>query len=242
MKQIFLTLIAVALSASAMQGQGTFETTQAKANRFFEHQEWASAAAMYNFMLQEKPNDSDIYGRAIVSTEMLGDTLRSQELLTDAMKYGVPLDSILNKVRRYSFMQSKGDMYEQFMLSAIQHNPWLQRPIDSYLLRYYVFRRDGKQMIAYANKMLSGTPGNVPFMQDLAEGYMIDGQPLEAVNTWQQILVIDPKNYLAILNLANYYDINHQNNQALTYFRKAQEIKSTPYVDAAIRRLSHPTT
>lgn len=239
MNKTFLSLVISFLCLGTMQGQITYESTQAKANRFFQHKEWASAAAMYNFMLQEHPTSSDTYGRAIVATEMIGDSLRSQELFLDAMKYGVPLDSILNNVRRYSFLQSRSDMYEQFMLNAIKHNPWMERPIDAYLLRYYTFKRDGIKMIVYADKLLRGTPGNIQFLQTKAEGCMINNQPEEAIATWKQILKIQPDNYLALLNLANYYDITKNSQEALSYFQQAKRVKATPYVDEAIHRLSY---
>ncbi len=239
MKRIFaiLTVGVMALAASA---QISYDNTKAKADRFFSHQEWASAAAMYNFMLQEQPKESDTYGRAIVATEMLGDTLRSMQLLNDAMRYGVPLDSVLTNVRRYAFQQDQGALYEKFMYQAIDHNPWMERPIDAYLLDYYVFRRNGQQMVAYSDKMLRGTPDNVKFMQSKAEGYMINNQPQQAVATWQRILELQPSNYTAIINLANYYDMVDDRAQALKYFREARTQKSTPYVDQAIRRLEDP--
>ncbi len=237
MNRIYTILAAIALALAA-QAQVSYQNTEAKADRFFDHQEWASAAAMYNFMLQEQPKRADTYGRAIVATEMLGDTLRSMELLTDAMRYGVPLDSVLGLVRQYSFQQAHGDMYEQFLLDAVRHNPWLERPIDAKLLSYYAFRRNGVQMVEYADKMLRGTPDNISFLQDKAEGYMINNQPQAAVDTWQRILQLEPHNYIATLNLANYYDINGNREQALKYFRQARDMRPTPYVDQAIRRLS----
>lgn len=237
MKRCIITLLVVFSVAAVASAQVSYDNTRAKAERFFQHGEWASAAAMYNFMLLENPKDADTYGRAIVATELLGDTLRSMQLLNDAMKYAVPLDSVLAKVRTYSYQQCNAEMYETFMLDAIRHNPWMQRPIDAYLLDYYCNRKDAPQMIAYADKMLSGTPDNLRFLTIKAQGYMLNGEPDNAIATWRKILQLHPADYNALLCLANYYDINGDKAEALPYFQKASAIKPTPYVDQAIAKI-----
>lgn len=225
------------MAAGIAAAQISYENTKAKADRFFVNGEWASAAAMFNFMLLENPKDADTYGRAIISTELLGDTLRSMQLLTDAMKYAVPLDSVLSKVRTYSYQQCNAEMYKNFMLDAVRHNPWMERPIDAYLLQYYTQRCDAPMMIAYADKMLAGTPGNINFLTIKAQGYMLNGETQKAVDVWNHILSLDPDNYDAILCLANYYDLSHDYAQALPYFEKARALRPTPYVDNAIRNI-----
>lgn len=231
-------MLLYAFCATCCMAQNTYETTKAKADRFFTYREWASAAATYNFLLKEKPDVPGTYGRAIVAYEMLGDSIRSMELLDQAMNNGVPLDSVLINVRDRSFQIGQGHLYEHFMLSAASTHSWLERPLDAYLLKYYAFRRNGPQMVAYADKMLRGTPRSVPFLLTLADGYMLNNQYAEAIDTWKQIIEIQPDNYTAILNLANLYDMKAQYATALEYFRKAADIRRTPYVDNAISRLS----
>lgn len=239
MRKIILILIVLACAAHA-SAQATYATTQAKADRFFSYKEWASAAALYNLMLHERPAVPDTYGRAIVAYEMLGDSIRSLDLLDQAMSHGVALDSVLANVQKYTFSIGKGHLYEQFMLSAARKNQWMERPLDAYLLRYYAFRRNGPQMVAYARKMLAGTPGSVPFMLILAEGLMISNDDALALETWKKVLAIDPANYIAILNIANYYDLAGDARSALDYFIKARDIRPTPYVDNAIREIKQP--
>lgn len=229
MRKYFLALLAAIATLSAF-AQADYQATQAKADRFFANREWGSATALYNYLLHEKPNDTDNYGRDIVASEMINDSIRSMQLLAQAMNYGAPLDSVLNKVRKYSFQVGADNMYENFMLQAAREYKWLERPLDAYLLRYYAFRRNAPKMTEYAQKMLKSTPNNVEFLSILAEAQLIQSQPQEAAATWKRILETEPENYHAILCLANYYDLSGEQEEAIGYFKKAYAIKHTPYV------------
>ncbi len=246
MKSQILTIVFALVCAATGMAQtdasndfsASYENTQGKADRFFDHQEWASAAAMYNFMLQQRPKVPDTYGRAIVATEMLGDTLRSMTLLSDAMHHGVSLDSVLTNVQKYSFQIDEGHLYEHFMLQAVVNNPWMERPLDAYLLRYYMFRRNGPQIIVYAKKMLGGAPDNQEYQLDLADGYLQDGQTAQAVEVWRRIAEGENPNYEAPLQLGNYYNLTGDRHQAHEYLERAYRLKPTPYVEAQLHRLN----
>ena len=230
-------IIAIACCTLAASAQVTYENTRAKANRFFDNSEWASAAAVYGLMLHERPSIPDTYGRAIVSYEMLDEEGRAMELLNSAMNHGVSLDSVLTNVQKHSYAIGQGPLYEQFINQAYAAHPWMQRPLDAYLLRYYTERRNGPMMVKVAQRMLQGSPDNINFMATEADGEMISGNTANAVEIWKKILAIAPDNYLAILQLANYYDLNGQGAEALPYFRRAKAIRATPYVDDRIRAI-----
>ncbi len=238
MHRLLLIVIIFLACASGAAAQSKYDNAKVKADRFFQYKEWGSAAAMCNLMISERPELAEPYGRGIVAYEMLGDSVRPMELLEKAMRYGVPLDSVLTDVQRQSYAVGRGMMYERFMLQAARENKWMERPLDAYLLRYYASRRNGPQMVAYAQKMLKGAPRNIGFMLTLADGYMLTGQTAAACDCWRRILDIDPRCFDALLCLANIADLEGRRRQALEYFRRADEVKSTPYISSKIKALA----
>lgn len=232
-----LCILAACLTLINAGAQTSYDTTLGKAKRFFDNQEWASTAAMCNFLIHERPAIPSNYARAIVAQEMMSDSLSAVSLLDEAMSHGVPLDSILSHVKALSFSIGKSPVYENFMLQASNIHPWMARPLDAYLLRYYSFRRNGPMMVAWSKRMLAGTPSSIQFLSTLADGYMLEGKTDEAVATWRRILEIDPTEYIANLNLANYYEINSQPQAALPFFVEAMRYRPTPFVADAIKRI-----
>ena len=89
--------------------------------------------------------------------------------------------------------------------------------------------------------MLDGAADNIKFLSYLANGLMQEGQTTEAVETYQKILSINPVDYNALLQLANYFHLtattDEARNTALNYFEQAQKIKSTPHIEKAISQL-----
>lgn len=236
---MYKTLVSIILAAIPLitQAQLSLEKADERASRFFANKEWASASAVYNYMLDLRPTDASIYGRAIVSAAEQADTTATMHLLNRAMKAAVPLDSVLSAVQTVSFEVGNSNFYEHFLLRAANTYSWMSRPIDSYLLRYYTFRRNGPRMVEYSLKMLRGVPYDTKFLSILADGYMTDGNLTDAVRTWERILDLDPDNYGALLYLANYHNLSGRPDLAVPYFRRAASIRPTPYVTA---RLTSP--
>lgn len=98
MHRLLLIVIIFLACASGAAAQSKYDNAKVKADRFFQYKEWGSAAAMCNLMISERPELAEPYGRGIVAYEMLGDSVRPMELLEKAMRYGVPLDSVLTDV------------------------------------------------------------------------------------------------------------------------------------------------
>lgn len=217
--------LAVALCASA---QNSFQATTAKAQRFFDNHEWANASALYTMLIHEQPTSRDLYGKAIVVSSILNDTVRSQHLLRQALSYNVPLDSVMADVKMYSFEARQPHLYENF----------LKRAINAQLLKYYTFRSDAPEMEKYAQLMLKGTPDNSSFLLSLAQSYMLQDKVPQAVEIWQKIIANHPDNYDAIINLANYHALTGNSDAALPLYTKAYDLRPTPYVQAAIERLA----
>ncbi len=216
-----------------------------KAQRFYDQREWASASAMLDLMLDERPDNPCTYSRAIVSAAMRSDTLAQLSLMDKAMGFHVPFDSIFTMVQKESFAVGQGSIYEDFMERMKRTQPWMSRSIDAYLLRYYTFRRNPAKMIEYSKIMLAGMPDETAFLSTLAQGYMLNNCQDDAVETYRKILKIKPNDYNTLLELGNYFylkskqnpnDNNHQKD-ALIYLRQAENVRTTPYVANVIAEL-----
>lgn len=213
-------------------------STEARAARFFSYREWINAGALYTMLLGDHPTNTLYCSRAIVAAGMLGDTLQQTTLTNNALDAHTPIDSLFTAVERTSFSVGQTSLYEAYLLHTKSTSPWLSRVIDGYLMRYYAYRRNPDGMIAYSRIMLSGNPESQPFLFTLAQGYLLNGQTDEAIKTYQHIIELNPQSLEALLYLANYYDSSGNKAQALHYFQRAASIKATPFVEAAIERLT----
>lgn len=234
---IILCLLAVALSVSAQVDD--YDRMAQRAARYFEHQEWPNASALYTVMIGERPTEVENYGRALVASGMMADTVAQIDLTQRALRAHVPVDSLLASVERTSFSVGQTSMYEQYLLRLKAHQPWLARIIDGYLLRYYAYRRYAPGMIQYSTVMLDGNPDNVDYLYLLAQGYLISNQIDRAVDTYKRILFVDPQELDALLYLGCYYaTVKPMPDDARAYLTRAYSINPTPYVDSLIKNLS----
>lgn len=212
-----------------------------RAARFFRYREWASAAALYTTLIDRDPKATAYYGPAIVASGMVGDTLRQTRLTQTAFGAHIAVDSLFSSVERTSFSVGQTSLYENYLLLTKRHEPWLTRIVDSYLMRYYAYRRDPEGMIAYAGIMLAGNPDSEPILYTLAQGYLLCGDTDKALSIYRHIVELNPRALEALLYLANhYYDLAQhdrtQTAEALLYFRQAAKIRNTPYIDNAIKQ------
>ena len=239
-KFIAVLLIAAAciITAGAVN---PYPTLKAKAERFFDHQEWASASAMFDLMLEEHPDVPGTYGQAIVANGMLGESAGQNRLMTMALDNHIPFDSVFSNVKEWSFHIGQPVLFEEFLKNTRTAHPWMRRTIDGQLLKYYAFRRNGTEMIAYSNIMLAGAPDNIEFLTLLVEGYMLTGDNAKGLDTYRRILALDPDNYNALLVIGNWYAQHPANGgNGLPYLQRADSIRPTPYVTALIGKLQRP--
>ncbi len=242
---LLLLLTALLFSAGATAAQPD-NSMASRADRFFHYREWVSATALYGVLLDKTPADTRLYGRAIVSAGMTGDTLRQVQFTDMALKAHVAVDSLFSSVERTSFSVGQTSLYENYLLTTRQHEPWLARIIDSYLMHYYTYRRYPDGMIAYSRLMLEGNPESLPLLYTLAQGLLLKGDTESALSTYRKIAELNPESLEALLYLANYYDQYSQSDrtaaqEALTFFNAAARIEPTPYIQSAITRLSART-
>ncbi len=233
-----LILLTFAASMAFHCGATGYDTLQKKATLFYDNEEWASALAMYTLMIDERPSITDNYSHAIISSALCGQADREMQLLEQSTKALIPLDSLYDNVQRLAFEHGEALLYEQFLKRAATTFTWLRRNIESRLLDYYTWRRDGQGMVQYAQVMLDGMPDDIKFLTSLADGYFILGDNVKAIGNYHKIISIDKNNYHALLVLGNYYlDLSKQDrfdiqsrDLATQYLSQANDIRPTPYV------------
>lgn len=230
------------LCAPCASGVSPYPELESKAQRAFNHQEWASASALLDLMLDERPQVADTYGQAIVVNAMRGDTVAEMRLMSKALDNHIPFDSVFSRVRQWSFLLGKTHLFEKFLTNVRDTHPWMKRTINSYLLKYYSFRRNGSEMVNYSNIMLTGAPDNVGFLTTLADGYMLTGNFPAAVEAYERVLGVEPRNYHALLTLGNWFALQPDGagkEMALKYLTEANSVRPTPYVTSQLKALSH---
>ncbi len=225
--------VAVVLGASAALAAADdawVAQTAVRADRSFAFAEWSSAHALYELLLDRQPGRSDFYARAVVAAELAGDTIAGSDLVERAMSHGIPFAPLLADIRSTSYSVGAGDGYGDFLLRLQEQLPWLARPIDDELLRYYTSRSDGPMMVRYARVMLAGLPDSIEYLGLLARGYVLQDDMLAAADTWTRILAIAPDNYDALVCLGNYARLEGRKAEALRYLEEANRLRPTPYL------------
>ncbi len=228
-----LSTISCAIAMTLM-AQIPYAETADKAKRAFHAREWATASALCNFMIHQRPEDPAPYGPAIVAADAMGDSTRTMELLRQAMQYSISLDTILTLVRQNAFAVAHPRMYQQLLLSARQTYPWMRRPLDAKLLQWAQFRNDGPAIIRYARTMHQGLPQAPTYLNALAQGNILMGDTTQAIQAWEQCLRQNPGNLDALLNLGNYHLLQGRRDLAMPYLKQARDIRPTPHLDAII--------
>lgn len=260
-----LLLILVVFPFTGMRAQTPYSRLELKADRFFNQGEWAQAAATYYQMLEARPDVAATYGKAIVANAVRGDTVAEMELMVKALNAKIPFDSVLSRVKSTSFQLGKSNLYGDFLLRVKEAYPWMRRPMDNYLLRYYTYRKDGAKMVEYSRMMLQGDPSNTAFLMTLAQGAMLCGDFEEGIRAYESILAVAPTDYDSLLALGNYYYMENREavgvnapgggageenprllycgpyaEKAREYLTRANEVHPTPYVTSLLASLALP--
>lgn len=214
-----------------------YESLADKSALMFNAREWASASALYGLMLDERPESDTVYVSAIVSASLGGQPGQASDLLVKAMSHGVGFSRLMSGVKQLSFSIGEARVYEDFLIRSLADCPWLKRPIDDELLRYYLFRNDGCNIVRYATLMLDGLPDSVTYLSALADGYVALGRFTDALHTWQRILAIAPHHYDTLLRAGNYLAMTADTTAAVQYLTLADSIRHTPYLARRIAAL-----
>ena len=234
-------LIPIVLAAATLMASAAtpYSTNEARAARAYDGGEWASAAALYQIMLSERPDSVSSYARTIVASTLIADTVMPTEMVERAMAHGIGFDDVLDGVRSESYAVGHSEIYSGLLKRLQQSKPYIRRAIDRRLLDYYLYRNDGARIIEYATVMLHGLPDDVTFLGNLAEGYVLIDDYDKAEATWLHILEIQPREYDATVNLATYYISVGRNDKAQEYINRAQSIRPTPWLTAKAQQINN---
>lgn len=233
------TLIVIASAIASAASSTPYDQLAVKAARFFSYGEWPSAAAIYSLMLEQRTDSVGVFGRAIVAEGMSGNRERQIQLLTQALNAHQPIDSVLTATEQASFAIGQTSLYENFLLTVKENEPWLSRVVDGYLLRYYSFRDNGPGIVAMSEIMLAGLPDDERFLYSLARGKLLCGDLPAAIDTYRRIVSLNPEAYDALLYLGNYYASDGNDPlQAIDFLSRALKIRFTPYVDKKLKTLT----
>lgn len=192
---------------------------------------------MYSLLIDEHPDSAGYYARAIIADGMRGDTTAQTSLMHQALAHRIIVDSLFNRIETECLQIGNADIYEQFLSSLKNNEPWMARAIDARLMRFYAFRRYPRESVHYADIILSGLPDNIPALYILAQGYLGQADYNRAEATYRRILAIDPNAVEALLYLGNAAAYDGNKSAALDYLRRAESLKPTPYLSAQIKRL-----
>lgn len=260
MKHILLLSVIVIFhffhsAAYTLPHADSYETRSTRAERFFTYKEWSSALAMYQLMLDERPDEVEPYYKAIVAGAMIGDSITQMNMLERTQQRGISLDSLFNGVRSVSFAINEAEAYNDFLMLVKSKQPWLKRRINIYLLNYYNFRNDADNIISTAKELLEQTPENTDYIKYMAKAYIELGNIDEALKCYKHILHINNYDYDALLALGNHYALllldptycsptvkmPHENLAALaqSYLYDAYNINPTPYVKKLLDKVSN---
>lgn len=241
---IISVLIYIAVTSTASGTTRGFNSISLKAERFYSQKEWASASAMYELMLDERPRDYSLYAKAIVSAAMVPDTLEEMSLVDKAFTNLCPVDTLFNRVAKASFGIGQTKLYEQLLLKVKEAYPWTRRLVDARLLDYYSFRNAASDMLEYSDIMLAGAPDSSKFLMIKARALLLAGRNREAEIILNRLIELNPDNVEALVMLGNYYRIEHEKNgndalleRATDLLRRANTLKPTPYLESTLRSM-----
>ncbi|MDE6277591.1 MAG: hypothetical protein K2M06_05735 [Muribaculaceae bacterium] len=233
---LLLCLLCAAASATAATPKD--DALLEKAARAYSNREWASATALYGVFCDRSPGHPEAYARRVVASEIISDTISSVDAIEEALNAEVEPAAFFDLIRSEAFAAARPMLVPQVLMRAKARMPWMGRPIDAALLRFYSFRNDAEATQKYAESLLNGLPDDTEYLSMLAGSLLAQGKDREAVEIYERILQKDPQNFDALIILGNYSIDEGQTDKGLQYLRKALQIKPTPALRKSIESIS----
>ncbi len=243
-------LVCLAASALPIHAEMSLQRIREKANRFYRHEEWANAVAMFRAILQREPTDVVTYGRSVVVYGVISDQEAQISLLEDTQKYALPLDSLFDAVRTSAYEIGRPEQLVSFMDLVKVKQPWLKRNINIRLARYYDSRNNAEKMIEMSDTLLAVNPDDPSMLRIKARGYLLLDRYDEAMPLYRRIVDLDSSDYDSLLTLGVYYygEVDRRSlslqsasaQSARKYLARANVLRPTERVQSMLDRLSPP--
>ena len=238
-------VIAVSMPAAA---EVSLSTIREKADRFYQHEEWANALAMFRAILEREPTDMQTYGRSVTVYGAISNPEEQMELLEATQRYALPLDSLFDEVRISAFEIGRPAILEDFMILVKEKQPWLKRNINIRLARLYDSRNNAEKMIEMSDTLLAVNPDDPSMLRIKARGYMLLDRYDEAVAVYKRIIGLNQKDVDAMLNIGVYYfsefdtrKLAHSSpeaDEARKYLGMAYRLNPTEHLRSMLDRLN----
>lgn len=219
-----------------------------KAQRFYDHEEWPNALAMYHLILQDDSTDLQAYGRVIAIYSLLERDDNLPPLFEQSQQCRVAIDSLLSEVKTSAFEIGHPQAYERFLLVLKESEPWMRRNINLHLARYYDSRNSAEKMVEIADTLLAVNPSDPESLHIKARGKMLLSDYISAIDIYKHIVTLSPDDVDAMLNVGVYYlsEVEHRGLElssheaveARRYLNMAYAVKPTAHLRALLQRLA----
>lgn len=234
--------------SSAMRAEVSLSTIRDKADRFYQHEEWANALAMFRAILEREPTDIQTYGRSVTVYGAISNPDEQIELLEATQRYALPLDSLFEEVKRSAFEIGRPELLEDFMILVKKEQPWMKRNIDIRLARLYDSRNNAEKMIEMSDTLLAVNPDDPPMLRIKARGFMLLDRYDDAIAIYKRIIELSPDDVDAMLNIGVYYFSEFDTRrlalssaeaeEARKYLSMAYRLRPTPHLQQMLNRLN----
>ncbi|MEG1643310.1 MAG: tetratricopeptide repeat protein [Bacteroidales bacterium] len=176
-----------------------------KANDHFNNHEWKEALSMYEILLMEMPTYGQLYPPVIISCGKIKDYDKMISFVELSENSGIPLDSLFVNTFALSMKIDDTGIYEKMLITVKEKQPWFQKIVNNYLLKYYIVRKENGMALEIADEILSLAPSNIDIMINKARILTDSGRNDEAATCMKDVLKNSPEEEEAILFLGNYY-------------------------------------
>lgn len=249
LSRILVVAAVVLLAAAPVRADVGIAKIREKADRFYQHEEWGNALAMFRAILDREPTDVATYGRAVTVNGVIGDTGEQLGLLEATQRYALPLDSLFEQVRISAFETNHPEQLENFMVLVKTRQPWLKRNINLRLARYYNSRNNAEKMIEMSDSLLAVNPDDPSMLRIKARGFMLLDRYEVAMPIWERVVELDATDVDAMLNIGVYYASEVEQRQlalqsdeaekARRYLKMAAALQPTDRVAQLLEKLTH---
>lgn len=206
MRQItaFLLVLAALVPAFA---EKPYLVILRQADDHFANREWGEAVALYDVLLNRRPDRITTYVSAVVSSAASGNDESVMRYVVRSERQGLSLDSLFAGVDSLARSIGRSDIYEGVLLLVKKNQPWFTRVANNYLLEYYRFRRDPRNTLLVADELLAVSPGQVNCLKAKAEALLLQGNDSAAVLVQRMVLEADTADIEANLFVGGFYAV-----------------------------------